>query len=366
MSLTPTDETTTLRVDATRSGASATLVAGSALHHRTYQFQGRIPMQPNRPDSTVPARTVDTTIDALRPTAYAEMEGDFVSPFVIRVGGRAEYQTRASQTVFDPRIAISWPISSQNRLRAAWGIYHQFPDLSTHAKHDGARTLQAQRAQHVVVGFRHKRDDVLLRAEAYHKAYTNVVVRTSPGTFSNTGTGYAQGVDFFAKYGTFLNTRVNGWVSYSILESRRTQPRYRGRRVELENGPTPYDLTHQLTLVGKMRLVDQVRIGGTYRYTSGQPFTPIVGTRRVGPGKRFPIEGPVGSERLPSYRRLDLQVSYYWPFTRQQHLIAYVAVTNLMNRDNVIDVTYSSDYTGREWQTTHFVRSLYLGLTLTL
>jgi outer membrane receptor protein involved in Fe transport len=136
--------------------------------------------------------------------------------------------------------------------------------------------------------------------------------------------------------------------------------------VQLESGPAPYDLTHQFTAVGKVRVVDQIRVGGTYSYVTGRPFTPVTGTERLESGQLLPVDGPVGSKRLPAYHRLDLQVSYYWPFNRQQNVVVYAALNNVLDRANAVDVTYSPDYSDRRYRTTDFRRSIYVGLSLTL
>ena len=140
-------------------------------------------------------------------------------------------------------------------------------------------------------------------------------------------------------------------ASYSLLRSRRTQPRDVGTEVQLETGPAPYDLTHQLTAVGKVRVIGPLRLGGTYSISSGA---------------LLPIDGPVGSKRLPTYLRLDLQISYFWPFNRQQHAIVYAAVNNVFDRANAVDVAYSPDYSERRYRTTDFRRAFYVGITLTL
>jgi hypothetical protein len=74
----------------------------------------------------------------------------------------------------------------------------------------------------------------------------------------------------------------------------------------------------------------------------------------------------VGSKRLPAYHRLDLQVSYFWPFNRQQNVVFYAAINNVLDRANAVDVTYSPDYSDRQYRRTDFRRSVYFGLTLTL
>ncbi len=366
LDLSPTHAGAKLRTDATRKGDQWTLRTGGTVERRRYRFEGTFPTQPDVVAPGGATRSVEEIVLATRSGGYAELVSSVLPYITTRVGVRADYQSRAGDPTVDPRVVLSSQFSSHTRLRAAWGVYHQFPELATYSEHLGRNSLEAQRAQHVVLGLRHERDSLLLRVEAYHKPYRNLVVRTGNSRFANEGTGFAQGIDLFGKYGSYLGTRFNGWASYSVLRSHRTQPRDLGREVQLEQGPAPYDLTHQVTVVGKVRAIDEIRVGGTYRYTTGQPFTPVVDSEPLDSGAFLPIEGPVGSKRLPDYHRLDLQISYFWPFNRQQNVVFYAALNNAFNRANVVDLTYSADYSERHERTTTFRRSVYFGLTLTL
>ena len=366
LDLSPADRAAKLRVDATRGGGDWTVRTGGTVERRHYRFDGTVPTQPDVVAPDAPTRSVDESVRATRAGGYVEVESSLLSSVVARAGLRTDVHSRAGRPVVDPRVGLAWSFAPNTQLRAAWGLYHQFPELSTYGEHVGKNTLGAQRAQHVVLGLRHEREHLLLRAEAYHKPYRDLVVRTGSSRYANDGTGVARGIDLFAKYGSFLGTRVNGWASYSLLHSHRTQPRDRGTDVKLDDGPAPYDLTHQITAVGKVRVIDQFRVGGTYSYVTGRPFTPVVGTERLGSGALLPVDGPVGSERLPAYHRLDLQVSYFWPFNRQQNVVVYAALNNVLDRANAVDVTYSPDYSTRRYRRTDFRRSVYFGLTLTL
>ena len=366
LDLSPTDGAAALRIDATRPAEDWILRTGGMVTHRRYHFDGTFPTQPGVVRSGASTRSITTSTPATRTGGYAEITTSVFSPLTARLGLRTDHHTRANELVVDPRAALSWRFDAHTRLRVAWGLYHQFPELRTYSEHTGENPLGAQQAQHVVVGLRHERDQLLLRAEAYHKPYRDLVVRTGPARYANAGTGFAKGIDLFAKYGAFLETRVNGWVSYSLLRSHRTQPRDLGTEVRLEKGPAPFDLTHQFTAVGKVRVVGQLRVGGTYRYVTGRPYTPVAATTRSASGPLLPVDGPVGSERLPAYHRLDLQVIYFWPFNRTQNVVVYAALNNALDRTNVVDVTYTPGYSERRERTTNFQRSVYFGLTLTL
>jgi hypothetical protein len=210
------------------------------------------------------------------------------------------------------------------------------------------------------------RAPLLVRVESYWKPYDDLLVRTGPERYANAGTGHARGIDVFAKYGAFLKTRVSGWVSYSLLDAERTQPRDVGTEVVLDDGPAPFDLTHQASVVGKVEVVPRVYAGASYRLTSGAPYTPVVETRTGPSGSVLPVDGPVGSERLPTYQRLDVQLSYFWPLGDGRHVLFYAAVNNALDRRNVLGVTYPPDYSAPEYQRTLFRRSAYVGVTVQL
>jgi len=45
-----------------------------------------------------------------------------------------------------------------------------------------------------------------------------------------------------------------------------------------EYSPSSYDITHNLTLIATYRLSDALRMGVNFKYATGSPFTPVVGS----------------------------------------------------------------------------------------
>ena len=154
-------------------------------------------------------------------------------------------------------------------------------------------------------------------------------------------------------------------MAYSFLQSRRVQPRDLGSDVVYESGPSPFDITHNLSIVAKMRLIGFLSGGLTFRHATGRPVTPVVGALPAGSGNYYlPIDGPVGSERLPAFRRLDAQICYYLPFKNGHNATFYLAVSNVFNRANVLDSDYSVDYEKRTERKTNFRRFVYFGIAV--
>ncbi len=80
----------------------------------------------------------------------------------------------------------------------------------------------------------------------------------------------------------------------------------------------------------------------------------------------MPVEGDVGSRRLPSFQRLDVNLNYYIPLNADQNVVIYLEVINLLNRNNVMDISYNADYSRERKVFTNYARSVYMGVNITL
>jgi hypothetical protein len=340
---------------------------GSEIERVKNQFRGTVPIKRNVMDPHAEVYHLDENFSAQRWDAYAEVETQLGRRWIGSAGARLDHHNLAHESTIDPRLSLRYDFSKQTNVRFSWGVYHQFPQAYLFNPESGNPSLSSQRAQHFILGLEHQRQHTQVRLEAYYKPYQHLVIRDEQRNYTNRGDGSAGGIDFFVKYGAFLLTRFNGWLAYSYLHSWRLQPRDLGDRYLYERAPSPYDITHNLTLVGKMRIIQFLSAGLTYRYATGRPVTPINGATR---NEQFdfyePIEGPVNSERLPSFQRLDGSLSYYLPFGNGHSATFYLAVSNLLNRANVVDYEYSADYSSRQPRTTNYRRFIYFGVTTTL
>jgi hypothetical protein len=306
---------------------------------------------------------------ALRLGGYVETELKVTRNLLAGFGIRSDYQTLARDLVFDPRVSLKYVVAPSFNIRAAWGIFHQFgrPDQLTTAL-EGNPNLKAQQATHYILGAEYNEGDAQIRMEAYNKSYANLILPTTEGTPQNLGYGYARGLDVFAKYGEYLKTDFNGWLSYSYLETNRLQARRGASGISYEEGATPFDIRHNLVLVGKMRVWEGLSVGATARYSTGRANTPIVGgvMRTVGTYSWFePIDGAIGSERLPDQMRFDVDASYFLPFSDKAYIVIFASLSNATGQANVLNYTYSSDYSHREPNVSLSRQFIFLGATAT-
>ena len=365
LDLTPSDETYAIRVDAERAPVGGIEWAVGAETQRIWEgVTGTIPTsEETGPDA--PSATINFEESTVLAGAYAEATARPLRRLAVRAGARVDAHTLSGTAVVDPRLAARYALADGLDLRAAWGIYHQYvsPEIySTNATLD----LAPQRAQHFIVGLEHERDHLHLRAEGYVKPYDRLLIADETGAVVDDGDGWARGLDLFVKYGAFLQTRVHGHASYSFVQARRLQVRSLGETSAIESGPAPFDVTHNLTVVGKVQLVGGLSAGTTVRYATGQPYTPVVGAVLDESGTYYhPIQGAVGSERLPAFARVDAQLIYYLPFG-QNNVVFYGSVGNLFDRDNAFGIEYSPDYSEATIQKTEFHRFFYLGVTVNI
>lgn len=306
---------------------------------------------------------------ALRIGGYAETELKLTRNLLAGIGIRSDYQTLARDLVFDPRVSLKYVFAPSFNVRAAWGIFHQFgrPDQLNSAL-EGNPNLKAQQATHYILGAEYNEGDLQIRVEAYNKTYANLILPTFGGTPQNLGYGYARGLDVFAKYGEYLKTDFNGWISYSYLETNRLQARRGATDIAYEEGATPFDIRHNIVIVGKVRVWEGLSVGATARYSTGRAFTPITGgiARMEGGFTWFePIDGAVGSERLPDQMRFDADASYFLPFSDKAYLVIFASLSNATGRANVLNYTYSSDYSHREPNVSLSRQFIFLGATMT-
>lgn len=367
MRLQPSDVTRKVRVDAEHSPSDDLRVSlGVEVERLENIFHGTFPKNPLVLDPKAEVYTVDERYATERWGAYGELESQLSRRLMGSVGVRVDRHNIAAETVVDPRLSLRYNVSKETNARISWGIYHQFPQPIQFNEKNGNPSLASQTARHFITSFEHIENLLMVRLEAYWKSYSNLVLRHKTLHYANIGDGVARGVDFFVKYGGFLQTPVNGWIAYSYLHSRRLQARDLVEEYVYEKAPSSFDITHNLTVVVKAQLIQFLSGGLTLRYATGRPVTPVIGAVYRQQGYYEPIQGPINSERLPDFVRLDGTLSYFLPFGEANSAAFYFAISNLLDRANPIRYEYSPDYSERRLKTTNYRRFIYFGVAVSL
>ncbi|MEM1041969.1 MAG: TonB-dependent receptor [Bacteroidota bacterium] len=369
------DEHLGLRLDAERDlSRRLRLAVGATASRAVARFGGSVPVLGDVLDPEAETTTLRERYAVTRAGGYGLVEAQLARRLFLQAGVRTDGHSVADAATVDPRFALRYLVGKHASLRLATGRYSQFPAPEQFGGESGNAALGPQHATHLIASAEYERDHTLLRAEAYLKDYDRLVVRAPAvgvpgGRYENAGTGWARGVDLFAKYGAFLLTRVDGWASYSFLQTRRTQTRSLGGTVALGDGPAPFEATHHLTVVGKARVWRFLAVGTSLRAASGRPHTPVVDAVPPSADEApyyLPIEGPVGSERLPAFVRVDLNASWYQPFGDGHSATFFVSVGNVLGRANTLGYDYALDYSTRTPRATSYDRFVFAGVSLSL
>jgi hypothetical protein len=143
--------------------------------------------------------------------------------------------------------------------------------------------------------------------------------------------------------------RLNGWVGYTLSRAVRKIPEINKGKAYL----SPYDKTHDVSVVVNYDLSPRLSLGGTWVYATGNPVTFPTGRAYIG-NKIVPIFSDRNSYRLPDYHRLDLSVTWRGKekpdrsFRGEWNLSVYNAyarknawVINFVQEEDNPDVTYA-------------------------
>jgi hypothetical protein len=165
------------------------------------------------------------------------------------------------------------------------------------------------------------------RVEFYTKRYRNLLTWTAEGptaeTIGNDGSGRARGVELSLR--REVGRRLTGWISYSISKTRKREGASPHER------PGDYDRPRMLQGALEAPVLPGTSIALAYRSASGRPITPL----ERGEDGLVPRE--TNSERLPSYRRLDMKIEYRVDGETRSAFV-YLDVLNIGNRRNIVDV----------------------------
>jgi hypothetical protein len=332
--------------------------AGVEIERLRSLLVGSAPTRPYDVGPGSPTRVVGSDGTGVRSAAFGEADLRVADRTRLVFGLRSDASSLTRERTLDPRSSVAFRPRDGVLLTAAWGLYHEVPDPLFFEPVVGDTGLRSMRAAHRVVGVQLGSERRIARVELYDKQYRDLAQQTRDYRTLGGGRGYARGADLFVRAdGPWLTTTR---VTYSYVLSRRTDPNT-GVLAD-----APFDVPHSATLVVERRFGSGWRLGASYRYATGRPFTPILGgVRDARASGWLPLYGRPMSQRFPDFERVDASVSRVRQLAPGWRGVFYAALNNLLARPNVYDYAYSADYRHRRAVLGLFNRSLYVGATLT-
>jgi TonB family protein len=274
-----------------------------------------------------------------RPAAYVEAIWQATARLSLVPGGRVDYLGDVQRWTFDPRLTARYQLTATTTIKGGVGLFSQAPSGSESLPVLGNPHLRPGRAEHYSLGVEQEVGTSLkLTAEGFYKRLSNLIVDSPvPGeNLNNDGIGRIYGGEASAKLRA--TSKSSGFVSYTLSRSERND---HGAGWRLFN----WDQTHILTVAGAYRLGRNWDLSGTFRYVTGNPITPVVGSvYNANIDTYKPVYGAINSDRSNAFHRLDLRVEKSWR-VKSGSIAAYLDVQNAYNRHNEEGRSYNYNFT---------------------
>jgi hypothetical protein len=171
--------------------------------------------------------------------------------------------------------------------------------------------------------------------EVYKKSYDNLLTwelypeghklygQMNDSTIASDGSGKGTGCELSLRR---EKGRVTGVASYSFSKTEKQE----GPAAEMTNAD--YDRPRMLQIALDIPVRGGTSFALAYRASTGRPITPLIA---IGNGKVTP--GEINSDRLPSYRRLDVKLEHR-VVKQKTEAFLYLDVLNILNHRNVVDL----------------------------
>ena len=336
-------EDLTIRLDNTwRAGRSSTFEFGALFT----QSDVRYGFQQLQGDSVRGGLALEG--NALQTSGYLQHVWTGPSAVEVTVGARGNHYDATGTTYFEPRASIALPLSSNLRLKGAWGRYNQFiKRVENEDVLEGSRdfwvlsdsVLPPSFAEHFLGGISYETSSFLIDLEAYYKDLDGVTQfstrsRRRPGQAFNelffSGTGVAKGVELLVQKKA---GRLTGWVSYSLGRVEYDLDGFNRGEAFLAS----HDQRHELKTVGVYQ-AGPWTFSSAWIYGSGRPYTTPESEYSVelldGTSFSYIHVGGKNAERLPAYHRLDVGVTRRFESDRFFYELSASAF-NAYGRNNV-------------------------------
>ncbi len=123
---------------------------------------------------TIPSVTVKDEIESPRVGGFASWIFKPTQRLTATLGARYDYYEYTENSSLSPRTAISYQLSEQTKVNAAFGIYSQTVPIVLLSQQESNRNLKDPMAYHYILGIDHMlSDDTRWRLEGYYKWYEN-------------------------------------------------------------------------------------------------------------------------------------------------------------------------------------------------
>jgi outer membrane receptor protein involved in Fe transport len=333
-------------------GPRLTLRGGGEVMNQFVGLDQKMPRPQREGDPSIPNFTFDPIVERKLDVpltsvgAWLTADTKIGSNMLLTTGLRYDGFVRNNAHVLQPRVELKMDLAG-NTLRASGGLYTRPPHWEDEIVE---RNLGPERAWQAALGLeRELRPGLMVQTTLFHTRRSDLIVfdagsRAGVGSedaYVNRGTGSTSGAEVML---SSRGPKHFAWVAYTLARSMR------------KDGPAAperlfdFDQTHNLVLVGSRKFGkdDRWQIGGRFQFTTGKPYTPVIGSVFMPDANRYrPVFGGVNSSRVETMHQLDLRLDRIWQF-KDWRLSGFIDVQNVYAHATVMDYRYNADYTEKK------------------
>lgn len=253
---------------------------------------------------------------------FTELEVFLSAKLAFNAGLRSSNATVVGQRTWEPRASIAYKMAAKSQLSLAYGNFNQLPN-SDYLKF-ASTPLEFEKTNHYILNYLYNDKGKMFRAEAYYKDYDQLIKYNTSlpqynSNFSNSGTGYAKGIDLFWRDSKTVKN-LDYWITYSFIDSKRDYRNY-----ETQATPT-FVANHNFSLVTKYFIEKwKSQLGTSYTFNSGRPYD-------------NPNEVTFMNGKTKCYNNLSLS----WAYLLSQQKILFFSITNVIGSTNVFGYQYAN------------------------
>jgi hypothetical protein len=259
-------------------------------------------------------------------------------------------QRDVNWSVVEPRISLSYAVFDDWKAKLAYGRHSQ-QTLTIHNEDDLISifdywirvplNMKPERADHYVAGMEGTLLEIFgTSIQSYYKDYTSILVYNRDKLTSSdpdyvNGTGASYGLELLLRYSS---PRLNLYAAYTLAHTALSLG-------DFTYNPR-YDRRHNLNLLSRVNVTDDISFTLRWELGSGFPFTQAIGVYdRLKLGDRFPLDyesetggpylvlGDKNAARLPAYHRLDASFTYHFHLLGTEGVFS-LSVMNVYDRKN--------------------------------
>jgi vitamin B12 transporter len=264
--------------------------------------------------------------------AFAEA-GIYISKgLAAQVGTRFEHSSIINKSSVAPRISLAYKTGKSSQVSLAYGIFYQKPESQ---QLFSSANVGFTKATHYIMNYQKIYNQRTFRMEAYYKKYEDLIKQVPVGfnyySYSNSGNGYAKGIDVFFRDKKTIKD-FDYWISYSFIDTKREYQNY-----PLQLQPN-FVAKHTASVVTKKFFTDiKTGFNLTYSWASGRPYYNILAD---GSNKFYIAD----KGKTKDYNSLNFSAEWVPSIGKENaksFIVLFASVNNILGTNQVFGYNYS-------------------------